>query len=67
MLLEDFDAYAACQRDVAEAYRDSAGWTRKAILNISRMGYFSSDRSVREYAERIWGVKPVAVTLAARV
>ncbi|MDW8281528.1 MAG: glycogen/starch/alpha-glucan phosphorylase [Myxococcales bacterium] len=59
LVLADFDAYAACQREVAQAYRDPIGWTRKAILNIARMGPFSSDRSVREYAERIWNVRPV--------
>jgi glycogen phosphorylase len=66
MVLEDFDAYAACHEQVAEAYRDTAGWTRKAILNIARMGFFSSDRSVREYAERIWRVEAVPVVLPAR-
>jgi starch phosphorylase len=62
-VLADFDAYAACQARVEEAFRDPALWARMAILNIAHMGYFSSDRSVREYAERIWRVKPVPVPM----
>ncbi len=59
LVLADFDAYAACQAQVDQAYRNPAKWTEMAIHNIARTGYFSSDRSVREYAEKIWNVKPV--------
>jgi starch phosphorylase len=66
MLLADFDAYLACQERVAAAYRDREAWTRMSILNVARMGRFSSDRTIREYAEQIWGVLPAPVTLPSR-
>jgi starch phosphorylase len=54
-----------CQEQVSAAYADTERWTRMSILNVARMGKFSSDRSVREYCERIWRVQPVKVTLLA--
>jgi len=59
LVLADFEAYAAAQDRVDELYRDPDAWSHKAVLNCLSMGYFSSDRSIREYAERIWAVKPV--------
>ncbi|MBX9731891.1 MAG: glycogen/starch/alpha-glucan phosphorylase, partial [Sphingomonas sp.] len=56
MVAADFDAYAAAQRDVDARWRDRANWRKSAILNIANMGWFSSDRTIREYAREIWGV-----------
>lgn len=61
MLLADFRAYVDTQQRVAELYRDRRAWARAAICNIAAMGYFSSDRAILEYAEKIWGLSAVAV------
>ena len=54
MLMADFDDYARAQADVADLWGDPAAWDRKAILNTARAGWFSSDRTIREYASDIW-------------
>ncbi len=59
MLLADYADYILCQQRVDELYCQPEEWTRKAILNVANMGKFSSDRTIREYAEEIWDVKPV--------
>ncbi len=59
MLLADFASYVNCQAQVSEAFKDQARWTRMTILNLARMGKFSSDRTIRQYAEEIWRAKPV--------
>ena len=60
-LLADYADYVACQERVDELYRRPAAWTRSAILNVAGMGVFSSDRTIREYANEIWGVKPLGL------
>ena len=59
--LADFEAYCDCQEKVDEAYRDKRRWARMAILNTARVGKFSSDRTISEYAKEIWNLKPVKV------
>jgi glycogen phosphorylase len=56
LVLADYQAYVECQERVAAAYENTAEWTRMCILNVARMGYFSSDRSIRDYCRDIWGV-----------
>ncbi len=59
LLLADFASYADCQQRVEQAFVDKERWTRMAILNVARMGKFSSDRTIREYAEQIWKAQSV--------
>jgi starch phosphorylase len=57
-VLQDFRSYVECQENVSNAFQDRAHWTKMSILNTAGMGKFSSDRSIREYCEKIWKVKP---------
>lgn len=59
MVLADYEAYSRCQQKIEETYRDQEEWSRLAILNVARMGKFSSDRTIQQYADEIWKVKPV--------
>lgn len=63
LVLADYETYIKCQESVAHAYRDPLTWTQKAIINVANMGKFSTDRTIREYAEEVWNVKPVKIYL----
>ena len=56
MVAADFEAYWASQRLVDELWQQPSAWSRAAVLNTSRVGWFSSDRTIAEYAREIWGV-----------
>jgi starch phosphorylase len=60
-LMADFRSYIDAQAQVSRTFQDQEKWTRMSILNVARMAYFSSDRTIREYASDIWNVKPVQV------
>ena len=58
LLLADYEAYVATQLQVDQLYRTPAQWIEKAITNVAGMGGFSADRTIREYATRIWNIEP---------
>ncbi|KAF0179675.1 MAG: starch phosphorylase [Nitrospirae bacterium] len=58
-VLADYASYVACQDRVAAVYRDRDLWTKMAILNVARSGFFSSDRAIKEYADNIWNLPSV--------
>lgn len=62
-LLADYESYIKTQEAVNELYCNKKEWTKKSLLNIARMGKFSSDRSIMEYAKHIWNVKPVKIEI----
>ena len=58
LLLADYQSYIDIQERVSALWRDRQAWTRQSILNTARMGRFSSDRSIRDYCERVWKIEP---------
>ena len=67
LLLADYASYVACQEEASNLFTNQKEWTRKAILNTAGMGKFSSDRTIAEYAQGIWGVEPVQVPVNCKV
>jgi starch phosphorylase len=63
-VLADFQSYLDCQARVSRAWADKSGWTRMSILNVARVGRFSSDRTIMEYSRDIWRTEPCPVELA---
>ncbi len=66
LLMADFDAYIAAQAAVEKAYNDKALWTKMSILNVARCGKFSSDRTITEYANDIWDIDALPVSLTEK-
>jgi starch phosphorylase len=58
LLLADYESYVATQSQVDEVYRQRAVWCERAIANVAGMGVFSSDRTIRDYAQQIWKIEP---------
>jgi starch phosphorylase len=63
LLFADYRSYVEAPEQVSLAYKDQAKWTRMSILNVARMGKFSSDRSIKDYCDKIWNAQPVMVKL----
>ena len=61
LVSDDFDSYCKTHDMIDEAFKDKEGWLDRCITSVSRMGFFSSDRCIQEYAEGIWNVEPLAV------
>jgi starch phosphorylase len=62
-VLKDFESYAKAQAQVSELYRDKDKWARSAIINVAKSGKFSSDRTIGQYADEIWGLKRVPIVM----
>ena len=60
-MLADYESYIACQDLAGRAFKDRSDWAKKAILNTARVGRFSSDRTIREYAEEVWKLQPMKI------
>ncbi|QHI70527.1 glycogen/starch/alpha-glucan phosphorylase [Tichowtungia aerotolerans] len=59
--MADYRLYLDAQEKVEALFRQPEAWAEKSILNVARMGWFSSDRTINEYAEKIWGIKPISI------
>ena len=63
LLFADYPSYIDCQEKIGQTYKNQEKWTRMSILNVARIGKFSSDRSIMEYCNEIWNVKPIPIYL----
>ncbi|MEG0290659.1 MAG: glycogen/starch/alpha-glucan phosphorylase [Erysipelotrichaceae bacterium] len=61
LILADFDAYCKAQEKVQERYKNQSEWAKMCLINIAQSGYFSSDRTIKQYADEIWDIHPVKV------
>ena len=59
LLLADFEAYSHAQKNIEERYRNIEEWAKTCLINIAQSGYFSSDRTIKQYADEIWNIEPV--------
>jgi starch phosphorylase len=66
-VLADFADYLRAQAEVGQAWTDRGRWNRMSLLNTARTGFFSSDRSIRDYASRIWKAEPFPVTITCEL
>ena len=62
-VLKDFASYTEAQERLERIYKNKDEWSRMAVLNTAKSGKFSSDRTIKEYAEEIWNLKPVHIEL----
>jgi starch phosphorylase len=63
MTLADFQSYLEIQNTIEETYRDEKKWAKMSLINIARSGFFSSDRSIQDYLDRIWHSEPLPVNI----
>ncbi|ESW97351.1 hypothetical protein KL918_000959 [Ogataea parapolymorpha] len=59
LVSDDFESYLEAQRTIDKEYKDQDNWTRKSIISVANMGFFSSDRCIEEYADNIWNIEPI--------
>ena len=57
-ILKDLRSYIEAQKEVDKAYRDQRSWAQKCLMNLANAGKFSSDRTIKDYAENIWNIEP---------
>jgi starch phosphorylase len=62
MIMADFQSYSEAQKRVGELFKDETAWAKTTLRNIAKMGIFSSDRAIKEYADKIWGIEPMLVS-----